>query len=152
MKTIRFSKRRVPQLAADLAKRVGPGTIVAFVGPLGAGKTTLIKCLLARLGVQEEVTSPTFAYVNTYVGAGGMTIHHFDLYRLSSLDEFLQAGFDEYLTDPAAVTVIEWPEVIFPWLSVVALQERVVCCRLRYDPENMHERIIEISGLVNLSK
>ena len=85
--------------------------ILAFSGSLGAGKTTLITQLLKNLGVQETITSPTFSYVNEY-SIDGKKIYHFDLYPIGSVNEFIVAGFDEYLHNSDAIILIEWPEAI----------------------------------------
>lgn len=83
---------------------------VLFKGEVGAGKTTLIKSLTKLLGVESEVTSPTFALVNDYE-VKGISIHHFDLYRLESLDELLNIGWEEYLESGNWLWV-EWPEIV----------------------------------------
>jgi tRNA threonylcarbamoyladenosine biosynthesis protein TsaE len=84
--------------------------IFAFFGPLGAGKTTLIKGFCTALGVTESVTSPTFALVNSYHGQAG-PVHHFDLYRLKREEEAYDIGLEEYL-DSGDYVFIEWPERI----------------------------------------
>ena len=88
--------------------------IFAFYGPLGAGKTTLARALLRGSGISGAVTSPTFTYLNVYKNNQGQKFYHFDLYRLSNLNDFLSAGFDEYLSDKDAICFIEWPEIIEP--------------------------------------
>jgi tRNA threonylcarbamoyladenosine biosynthesis protein TsaE len=93
----------------------------AFTGPLGAGKTTLIQSLCRALGVEEAVSSPTFALVNAYEAAGGELVYHLDLYRLDSLDEALAMGIEEYL-DSGHYCLIEWPAVIEPLLPEEAVQ------------------------------
>lgn len=85
--------------------------IVTFSGPLGAGKTTLVQKLLKRCGVTDKIVSPTFSYVHTY-RVGEKIFHHFDLYRLRSMDDFIQAGFDEYLYQKDTKVLIEWPEIL----------------------------------------
>lgn len=92
-------------------------SIFTFTGPLGAGKTTLVKKLLKRCGVEELVTSPTFTYFITYHNAQNQTFYHFDLYRMKSLEEFRDVGFDEYLYQPNSWAFIEWPEIIMPLLT-----------------------------------
>lgn len=104
--------------------------VFTFTGPLGAGKTTLIRELLQRCGIQQEITSPTFTYVNIYTNGQKETFYHFDCYRISSLDGFLAAGFDEYLYQPHSWAFIEWPEVVEPIL------DRAVChISIDYLPE-----------------
>ena len=88
--------------------------IFAFIGSLGAGKTTLVRSLLKECGVQGPITSPTFTYVNCYKNGQGKLFYHFDCYRITSIDEFIQAGFDEYLYQENSWCFIEWPELIVP--------------------------------------
>lgn len=95
-------------------------SIITLTGTLGAGKTTLVQAVLRRLGVTEEITSPTFTYVNLYHADGDATIYHFDLYRLSSPDEFIDQGFHEYLEQPNSWSFIEWPDVIAPLINARA--------------------------------
>lgn len=95
--------------------------IFAFVGPIGAGKTTLIKKLLKSYGInEEEVISPTFNYVNIYK-SDEQRIYHFDLYRLGKAQDFFDMDFDEYLFDPNAIVILEWPEIIFDYIKNKAI-------------------------------
>jgi len=91
--------------------------IFVFYGPLGAGKTTLVRELLKHCGVVGAVTSPTFTYLNLYKNEHGEKFCHFDLYRIEKLKDFLAAGFDEYLYDKELRCFIEWPETIEPLLK-----------------------------------
>ncbi len=122
-----------------LYKRMADCSVFTFTGPLGAGKTTLIKRLLARCGVKEVVTSPTFTYVVVYTNDLGQTFYHFDLYRLQTLADFSQAGFEEYLYEPHSWAFIEWPEIIMPLLSQGA-------CHVSIDYSSETERLISIGG------
>lgn len=110
--------------------------IMTFTGPLGAGKTTIIRELLRKCGVKGLITSPTFTYVNLYTNDQGQTFYHFDLYRIQSLDDFAHAGFDEYLYQPNSRCFIEWPAVIEPLLG-----EKV--CRVSIDYDGPDARIID---------
>jgi tRNA threonylcarbamoyladenosine biosynthesis protein TsaE len=105
----------------DVVKDIHPlfqhASVFTFSGTLGAGKTTLIQALLRSYGVQGPIKSPTYAYMNQYVNEKGDLFYHFDLYRLSSLESFLEAGFDEYLYEPGAWAFIEWPDIIQPLLT-----------------------------------
>lgn len=95
-------------MVADEILRLGHEIPVwTFEGNLGAGKTTLIKILAKKLGILDSISSPTFSYVNEY----DHKIFHFDCYRLQSLEEALDFGFEEYL-DSGKMCWIEWPQVI----------------------------------------
>ena len=87
--------------------------VVAFFGPMGAGKTTLIKDLCHRMGVTDEVNSPTFAIVNEYVTEEGESVYHFDFYRIKKIEEAYDIGFENYF-DSGNLCLIEWPEMIEP--------------------------------------
>lgn len=84
--------------------------IVLFKGPMGTGKTTLIKSMVKKLGSTDVVSSPTFAIMNEYSTAETV-IYHYDFYRIDSLAEALDFGFDEYL-EQKAWNLIEWPDII----------------------------------------
>ena len=85
--------------------------IYAFVGKMGAGKTTFIKALCCSLGVEEQVSSPTFSLVNEYRGSVEKTIFHFDFYRIETETEAYDIGLEEYL-DSGNYCFIEWPDKI----------------------------------------
>ena len=87
--------------------------IVAFYGNMGAGKTTLIKNLCAKLGVQDEVNSPTFALVNEYQTENLDSVFHFDFYRIKSLEEVFDIGYEDYFYG-GNLCLLEWPELIDP--------------------------------------
>ncbi len=114
--------------------------VFTFAGPLGAGKTTMIKSFLSLAGVAETVTSPTFTYVNSYSNDRGQTFHHFDLYRLSSVEEFVAAGFDEYLGQENGWCFIEWPGVIAALLDESEVVSRTLDCTLRHIDGGSDER------------
>lgn len=95
--------------AREFIENVLPGHhIVAFYGKMGAGKTTFIKAICAELGVDDEVTSPTFAIVNEY----GQNVFHFDFYRIKRLEEVYDLGYEDYFYRKDALCLIEWPELI----------------------------------------
>lgn len=89
--------------------------VVAFYGPMGAGKTTLIKDLCHRMGVTDEVNSPTFAIVNEYITEEGESVYHFDFYRIKKLEEAYDIGYENYFYS-GNPCLIEWPELIEPLL------------------------------------
>ncbi|MBE6336298.1 MAG: tRNA (adenosine(37)-N6)-threonylcarbamoyltransferase complex ATPase subunit type 1 TsaE [Lentimicrobiaceae bacterium] len=87
--------------------------IIALYGTMGAGKTTLIKNLCKKLGVQDEVNSPTFALVNEYQTDTLDSIFHFDFYRIKSLEEVFDIGYEDYFYG-GSLCLLEWPELIDP--------------------------------------
>ncbi len=109
-----YDLEALPQIADDLIKLIHDEniTIVTLEGSLGAGKTSLVRTMLQKMGVQQLVSSPTFSYINMYVLPNGKKVYHFDLYRLSRLQQFYDAGFDEYIEDQNAFILIEWPALI----------------------------------------
>ncbi len=97
-------------LAKAFGKVVKPPMIIILQGDLGSGKTTFVKSLVKFLGSDDVVTSPTFTLLNTYNGK--FPIYHFDMYRLSSMEDALQVGFEEYFdkTRLDGVCLVEWAE------------------------------------------
>lgn len=100
-----------PQAAAQFIAAMQGRRIFAFYGSMGAGKTTFIKALCEAMGVEDAINSPTFAIVNEYESAAGDTIYHFDFYRIKSIAEVYNMGYEEYLYGNA-YCFIEWPELI----------------------------------------
>lgn len=111
-KTIEYKIDEIPNVVQQLTELLNHCQIITFTGPLGAGKTTLSQSLLRAQGVTDPITSPTFTYVNAYKNQRGETFYHFDLYRIDSVENFLEQGFEEYLYQPRSWALIEWPEVI----------------------------------------
>jgi tRNA threonylcarbamoyladenosine biosynthesis protein TsaE len=110
------------RLGAALAAALPPGTTVALIGTLGAGKTRLVQAVAAALGVPpDQATSPTFVLVNQY--AGRLPIYHIDAYRLRDEDEFLQLGPEEYFDSPG-LTFIEWADRVRDCLPADYLEIR----------------------------
>jgi tRNA threonylcarbamoyladenosine biosynthesis protein TsaE len=107
-------------LGAALATALAPGDVVLLHGDLGAGKTTLAQGLTAALGSERPAQSPTFTFATTHTlpaaVRGIARVHHLDLYRLTDPAELEGIGWDAYLADPGAVTIVEWPERAGPWL------------------------------------
>ena len=90
-------------------------SVVAFVGEMGAGKTTFIKAICKELEVLDTVNSPTFAIVNEYETQNSKSIYHFDLYRIKKSEEVLDIGFEDYLYS-GNWCFIEWPEIAEQYL------------------------------------
>ena len=95
---------------AKLAKKLKPGTVIAMVGDLGTGKTTLTKAIAKGLGVKETITSPTFTIVKEYED-GRMPLYHFDVYRIGDIDEMYELGYEEYFYGQG-VCIVEWADII----------------------------------------
>lgn len=106
-------KSDAPARTAELARRLAgvlrPGTVICLDGDLGAGKTLFVQNLAASLGVQGEVTSPTFNLMNLYED-GRLPLVHFDLYRLEQEYELDEIGFYDYVENPDGLVLIEWAE------------------------------------------
>ena len=95
-------------LGERFAKILTPGTIIAYRGDLGAGKTAFTRGLARGLDCREQVTSPTYTIVNEYLG-GRLPLFHFDMYRLRSSDDLFDIGWDDYL-DRGGICAVEWSE------------------------------------------
>ena len=95
-------------LGAALGRVLAPGTVIAYRGDLGAGKTAFTRGLARGLGYAEPVTSPTYTIVNEYLG-GRLPLFHFDMYRLRSSDDLWDIGWEDYL-DRGGVCAVEWSE------------------------------------------
>jgi tRNA threonylcarbamoyl adenosine modification protein YjeE len=110
------------RLGARLAAALAPGDVVALHGDLGAGKTALARTILQALGVTGPMPSPTFTLVQSYETAC-LLVHHYDLYRIEDESELEELGFEDSLSDGAAL--IEWPERAGSHLPSDALQLRL---------------------------
>lgn len=133
--TLTYSFKEITRAVALLESLLNRCTIFTFTGTLGAGKTTLIRAFLQTLGVTEHITSPTFSYVNIYTTANNRIIYHFDLYRMSSLEEFFAQGFEEYLQQPNSIVLIEWPELLEHILS-----NNMHTCHIQLDYNGLNKR------------
>ena len=100
----------IREAAQEFIKHIGDHRVFAFYGKMGAGKTTFIKAICEELGVEDVITSPTFAIVNEYT-TGEVIIYHFDFYRVKKLEEAYDMGYEEYFYS-GALCFIEWPELI----------------------------------------
>lgn len=130
MRTIHItSQDELPDVARAVIEAIGRRTVVAFRGEMGAGKTTLIREIVAQLGAADTVTSPTFAIVNQYKGTGNRRIYHFDFYRIDDLREAYDFGYEEYFYS-GDVCLVEWPEKIEQLLP-----DNVLTVRIRVDSE-----------------
>jgi tRNA threonylcarbamoyladenosine biosynthesis protein TsaE len=143
-KLITYTLEQMTTVVAAVQEAMQACPVITLEGPLGAGKTTLVRSLLHACGVDQPIQSPTFAYVQTYINSAGQIFHHFDLYRITSIKQFQQAGFDEYLYQPNSWVIIEWPEVIEPLL----LKAGGVCeVSLTYSKTDEHIRMATVRAV-----
>ena len=116
------NQETIREAARSFIQQMGNGHVFAFYGQMGAGKTTFIKAICEELGVEDVITSPTFAIVNEYEVRGAeansslFTLHssliyHFDFYRIKKLEEVYDMGYEDYFYS-GALCFIEWPELI----------------------------------------
>jgi len=119
-KEIRFQLSEINAAAQQFVEALSPLHTIAFFGTMGAGKTTFIRSICQVLGVQDVVTSPTFAIINEYHSPSG-PVYHFDFYRLRQPEEAMSIGLDEYLQS-GRPCLMEWPELIGPYLPDDAIQ------------------------------
>ena len=108
MEFITQSPQQTEALGCALAQQLTAGTVLAFEGDLGAGKTAFTRGLARGLGCKEMVTSPTYTIVNEYLG-GRLPLFHFDMYRLKSSDDLWDIGWEDYL-DRNGICAVEWSE------------------------------------------
>lgn len=108
MEFITKSPAQTERVGEALAKRLSAGTVIAYRGDLGAGKTAFTRGLARGLGITESVTSPTYTIVNEYLG-GRLPLFHFDMYRLGGEDELFDIGWEDYL-ERGGVCAVEWSE------------------------------------------
>ena len=108
MEYITNAPEETEALGAALAKTLQPGTVIAYTGDLGAGKTAFTRGLARGLGIREPVTSPTYTIVNEYL-SGRLPLFHFDMYRLSCSDDLFDIGWEDYL-ERGGVCAVEWSE------------------------------------------
>ena len=102
----------INEAAKQFIENMGDGKVFAFYGKMGAGKTTFIKAVCEELGVDDVITSPTFAIVNEYQSAiTGDSIYHFDFYRIKKLEEVYDMGYEDYFYS-GSLCFLEWPELI----------------------------------------
>lgn len=138
MKTIvTNSEQETKNIARKIASKVGKDAVIVLTGELGAGKTKFTEGFLSYFGLENEISSPTFTIVNEYQNEKA-TIYHFDVYRLSDIDEFYAMGGEEYFTK--GICIIEWGEIIED-----ILPKDCIKIEIKKDPNDTNKRIIEIN-------
>ena len=101
----------IADAAREFVDAMGENKVFAMFGPMGVGKTTFVKAVCEILGVEDTITSPTFAIVNEYRTNTGDQIFHFDFYRIRKVEEVYDMGYEDYVYS-GAVCFLEWPELI----------------------------------------
>ena len=122
-------------IGAALGKILTPGTVIAYRGDLGAGKTAFTRGLARGLGCREIVTSPTYTIVNEYLG-GRLPLFHFDMYRLRSSDDLFDIGWEDYL-DRGGICAVEWSE------NVEDAMEDAICITIEKLGEDSRQITLE---------
>ncbi len=138
------SEQETIDFANKLAEQLNIGDLIVLSGDLGAGKTKFTEGILSFFGLEKEISSPTFTIVNEY-NTQNKNIYHFDVYRLSSVDEFYAIGGEEYFTK--GICIIEWGELILQALPPTYIQ-----INFERNDENPNERIIHINPIGNINK
>ena len=139
MEFITNSPEETEALGEKLSKILTPGTILAYRGDLGAGKTAFTRGLARGLGCREQVTSPTYTIVNEYLG-GRLPLFHFDMYRLRCADDLFDIGWDDYL-ERGGICAVEWSE------NVEEAMEDPVIVNIEKIGENSRKITIEGSNV-----
>ena len=121
---IAHSSLEMEEIGIDLASMLTNGIVVSLVGPLGAGKTTLVKGIAKGLLITDIVVSPSYLLARDYYGR--LALHHRDAYRISSLGELAEVGLDQLLPPAEGVTVIEWPNRIKGIVEISDIVIRII--------------------------
>ena len=144
MEYISNSPAETEKIGASLGKIIKPGTVIAYRGDLGAGKTAFTRGLARGLGSTELVTSPTYTIVNEYLG-GRCPLFHFDMYRLASSDDLWDIGWEDYL-DRNGICAVEWSENVED-----ALEDPIIITIEKLGEESRRITIEGGENLVDLS-
>ena len=120
----------------NLSNSTEYGSVILLKGDLGSGKTTFCKGFASGLGLKDEILSPTYSILNEYQ-VNGKNLYHFDLYRLKSINEFMEIGGLEYLDSQTSISLIEWPNLI----SDIAIKN-IIDIKFEYLSEN--KRLITV--------
>lgn len=135
------SENDTMKLANEFAKELTTGDVIVLSGELGSGKTKFTEGFLLFFGLEEEISSPTFTIVNEY-RKNDTNIYHFDVYRLSSIDEFYAIGGEQYFDN--GICIVEWGEIIKD-----ALPSSYIHLSFERDLINENKRIINIEAVGN---
>lgn len=135
-KIITYSEEETKKIANQIAREINGEKVIVLNGELGAGKTKFTEGFLSYFGLEKEISSPTFTIVNEYQNEKA-TIYHFDVYRLSDIDEFYAIGGEEYFSK--GICIIEWGNIIEE-----ALPKHYMKIDIKKDDKDINKRIIEI--------
>ena len=137
MEFLTRSEAETEALGTSLGQKLQPGTVIAYYGDLGAGKTAFTRGLARGLGITDRITSPTYTIVNEYPGK--VPLFHFDMYRLESSDDLFDIGWEDYIAR-GGIIAVEWSERVEDAL------EGALVIDIRKDPENPDHRTISVEG------
>ena len=143
MKYISNSEKDTIELGKKIASQLQIGDIIILSGDLGSGKTKLTEGILTYFNLQDEISSPTFTIVNEY-DTEKIKIFHFDVYRLTDVDEFFAIGGEEYFEKGASI--IEWGELIEDYIP-----QRYLKLEFSRDNVNENQRLINIENIGNIN-
>ena len=138
------SEQLTREIAKKYAKSIKSPCVISLVGDLGAGKTTFAKGFALGLGIEDTITSPTFTIMNEYQGKN-FPLYHFDMYRLSSKEEAINCGFEEYfdLTKLKGVVLVEWAENVKGLLPALHIE-----IQFKKVDDNTREISVSVKGWV----
>jgi tRNA threonylcarbamoyladenosine biosynthesis protein TsaE len=134
------SAEKMLELGREYGRNLKGGEVIELVGDVGAGKTTFVQGLAAGLGVKAAVNSPSFTVMKSYVGRDGLTLNHYDFYRLEDAG-IIQAELADGLADPQNITVVEWAKAVD---KVLPDKRRII--RINYLPDLADGREVEYAA------
>jgi len=139
VKKRRMNEEQARQFGIELAKTLSPCVVIALIGDIGTGKTTLTRAIAEGLKISDIITSPTFTIIQEYRG-GRLPLYHFDVYRLTSQLDLINLGYEEYFYADG-VTVVEWADLVYDLIPSDAIVIRISFG----EPPGTAERLYEIS-------
>jgi tRNA threonylcarbamoyladenosine biosynthesis protein TsaE len=137
MRVLIKDKKHLSSAAKKILECTYGKRLLAFSGPMGAGKTTIIKAVCRALGAEDIMSSPSFTMINEYRTASGETIYHIDFYRIKRKEEVLDFGIEEYFFS-GSYCLMEWPELIGDILPPETVS-------IKINVDDKEQRILEIS-------
>lgn len=132
------NQEQTKSVSQKLGSTLSGGEVIELIGDVGAGKTTFVKGLAVGLGIDEDVQSPSFTISRVYDARGGLTLAHYDFYRLSDAG-IMRDELSEAISDPTTVTVIEWADIV----EGVLPADRIA---IKFEATSEDERTLTING------